>query len=556
MLYPIFRERFTSQHPVGRVRRGSSASVSGASRLMRLPNELLVQIWTYMSLKDIETLSLVNRHFHNLGHQYIQEHRRLKQRYLRVENALPYGWNSAPAEPSPKKLIGHSLIRMFTDLYENPSARGYVEEIIINGWMQTWNNRESCRKEEKARLKDTKSSFHTVKAHVDSLTIPFKYRKFNIMGDSWESARSMDQIMQGDEDSLLALLLTIAPNVHTIHFKSYREEPSAMLALIEAVAGAEEMAQIEATTEDVSIPFLTQLSKVTFNARDIEAEFDMSALHAFAILPSVRQIHAYHVSEIGLWWEQWDGAMPHFEGYRSNVRDITLSYVNMYWCSLENLLCLCEKLQTFVYEPCDPCTCYIGTYFRFAPDKIRQALFVSARHSLRSLKIHSHRRVRRYMGSFKEFQVLAVLDTDWGLLKNNNRPRRQILTDTLPPSIEEVHLVSGIDTTIDVSIDALQHLIASKTRHFPALKAIHLKHTRLLHVVETELVSTAKSRRVTITFDRSANPDVRPDEEDDEDDDDQWYSEETDYLLFTNEDDPCDHSKYPMESYFPYQKPD
>lgn len=98
MLYPVFREKSTSQHVVGRVCGGSPASVSGPSRLMRLPNELLVQIWTYMSRIDVESMSLVNRHIHNLGCQYIQEHRRLKQRYLRVENALPYGHELRMAE--------------------------------------------------------------------------------------------------------------------------------------------------------------------------------------------------------------------------------------------------------------------------------------------------------------------------------------------------------------------------------------------------------------------------------------------------------------------------
>lgn len=440
---------------------------------------------------------------------------------------------------------------MFTDLYETPSARGYVEEIIINDWMQAWDYRVNCRKEEKARYKDVKASFHIAEAHFNSLITKYEDLQFTLMGYCWEPARSIDQIMEGDENDLLALLLTIAPNVHAIHFKSYCKQPRAMLALVEAVVRAEAIARTEANAGDEPIPFLTRLSEVTFDAR-LYADFNMSALHAFAILPSVRRIHAYHV------WEEeplWHGAIPCFEGYYSNVRDITLSYVNMYWYSLYHLLCLCERLQIFVYEPCDlDLDDYSGTYYRFAPDKIREALIDSAKHSLRILKIHSHGRERTYMGSFKEFQVLATLDTDWGLLKNDNRPGRQMLTDTLPTSIEKVHLVSEIGSTIDVSVAALQHLIASKTQYFPALKAIHLKHTRLLHVVETELVGTAKRRGITITFDRSVNPDVKPDEEHEEEFGGQWYDEETDIQWFNNEDDPSDHSECPMESYFPYQK--
>ena len=98
MLYPIFREKLTSQRPVDRALDGNPASIAGAGKIMRLPNELLVQIWSYMSRKDIESLSLVNRHFHNLGRQYIQEHRRLKQRYQRVQNPLPYGHKSRVAK--------------------------------------------------------------------------------------------------------------------------------------------------------------------------------------------------------------------------------------------------------------------------------------------------------------------------------------------------------------------------------------------------------------------------------------------------------------------------
>ena len=374
----------------------------------------------------------------------------------------------------------------------------------------------------------------------------------------WDPARSIDQIMEGDETDLLALLLTIAPNVHTIHFKAYRDRPRAIMALFRAVVGAIAIVRTEANAANERIPFLTQLSEVTFNARDSGTYFDMSALHAFAILPSVRQLHAYHV------WEEeplWHGAIPCFEEYFSNVRDITLSYVSIYWYSLYHLLRLCKRLQSFVYEPCDLHT-YNGTHYRFAPDKIREALFENARHSLRLLKIHSHDRECTYMGSFKEFQVLATLDTDWGLLRNDSKPGRQMLTDTLPTSIEKIHLVSGIGSIIDVSIDALQHLIDSRTQYFPALKAIELKHTRLPQAVEIELVENAGRRAITITFDRSVNPDVELDEENEEDEegvDIQWFNDEGGIQWFNNNPNRNlrpDGRERPLERYVHYQKPD
>ena len=341
------------------------------------------------------------------------------------------------------------------------------------------------------------------------------------------------EIPDGNEDCLLALLLTLTPNVHTIRFDLSPRRPYGLLGIVGAIARIKAIASIEAKARDEPVPFLTRLSKVSFDARDTVVELDMSALHAFAHLPSVQEIHAHQISEEE---PSWDKAARQFRGYESNVTDIILTSANIYFDSFYHLVSSCKRLQKFVYEPCD-----LDYYnYEFEPNRIRRVLLDYAKDSLKYLEIHSSGRELSCLGSFKDFRVLSVLDTDWDLLRNHIRPARHMLTDALPASIEEIHLVSRISSNIDISVDALQHLITSETQYLPALKTIYLKHTRLLHVVETELVGTAKKRGITITFNRSVSSDMKLCEEYSEI---QWFPDKynPDYMW-----------RRPLKGYFEY----
>lgn len=398
---------------------------------------------------------------------------------------------------------------MFTELYETPSAQGYVEEIVVNDYLPAWDSRDAHPEDENTRRRDTEKSFYLVESHLNSILTKHEFLGLDAMSLAWWPEHAIARVSEGNEDGLLALLPTLAPNVHTIHFRSFQNWPCTLLCMAQAIVG------IQVRDKDESITFLTRLSKVTFDIQDIKVDFNMSALYTFAIVSSIREIHAFRISEVE---PQWYGAVPYNEGYESNVTDIILSCANIYIESLNHLLGMCKKVQRFVYEPCDLDN-HSLTYYRFEPDRIREALFRTAKHSLKYLKIYSHGRERTYMGSFKDFEVLTVLDTDWDLLRNYNRPARQMLTDTLPSSIEELHLVSEMGHAIDISLDAVHHLIVSKNQHFPALKIMHLRNTSLLHVVEAELVVNAKKKDITITFDRVLDPNMNLDRSDEEDED-------------------------------------
>ena len=62
---------------------------------------------------------------------------------------------------------------------------------------------------------------------------------------------------------------------------------------------------------------------------------------------------------------------------------------------------------------------------------------------------------------------------------------------------------------IDVSVRAISQLIATRTQAFPLLESIHLAHTRLTQATETELLVKARDHNMCITFDGSADPDIK-----------------------------------------------
>ena len=113
------------------------------------------------------------------------------------------------------------------------------------------------------------------------------------------------------------------------------------------------------------------------------------------------------------------------------------------------------------------------------------------------------------MGSLRKFQVLADIETDWGLVRDPAVPSRDQLTNSMPSSMVRLNLTPEPGLVIDISVRAIFHLIATKMHAFHLLESIHLAHTRLLRATEVELLVKARSCNMRITFDGSADPDIK-----------------------------------------------
>ena len=91
-----------------------------STNILSLSNELLINIWRYLSRKHVENVALVNRRLHLVGRDFVDRHR-----YRRVQNQPDHFEDQPtrqnPFEP-PQSLPGrhyHGLSRVSQNDYAN-----------------------------------------------------------------------------------------------------------------------------------------------------------------------------------------------------------------------------------------------------------------------------------------------------------------------------------------------------------------------------------------------------------------------------------------------------
>ena len=172
---------------------------------------------------------------------------------------------------------------MVKEVFTDPLAASYVEEIVIHGYIP-WER--YLMEESKAQKQEVEDSMKL----LESLIVNSRYLKdFSSDDDSraHELADTLEEIREGNEDCLIALLFTL-PNIDTVHFEPYRDEPYMALDTVESI------------TQDECPAALTCLTKVV-----IDGEYgykDLGPLITFAKVPSLRICHANKISDTDLPW--------------------------------------------------------------------------------------------------------------------------------------------------------------------------------------------------------------------------------------------------------------
>ena len=368
----------------------------------------------------------------------------------------------------------------------------YIEEIVINSLREKWETEGVFEPEEKDRQQLTEASLGLIRSLLQDLVKPGSQRPDTDNVTEW-----MSKVERGMEDPLLIILLFLAPNVRTLHFNRYYGR-----------LPARTLCEIANRTLDSTLPEMKCLSKAVF---DLDYEDDSFwPIGTFANLPSMRTIHADRV--YGEYSEDIADDDPRQS--KTNVTDIVFTNANVNRHALQHFLSASPKLEKFTYEPCNP-SMSEQECFPFDPGYICSELFTWAEHTLKFLKLHARCWKPSYMGTLENFTALAIVETDWGLLRNDAIPREYQLTDALPASIEQVLLQSGSGPNIDVSVDALRYLVQAKSSTFPTLREIVLAHTRLPRHVEKLLEVQAEQQHITIEFDRTINSDLENDSDGD-----------------------------------------
>ena len=166
-----------------------------------LPNEMVLKIWSHvLEPKDVESFALVSKNIHALGNRFIEEHQRLKERFSFFSHRED-SWGSPPAD-------------LLATIPLNPRVALYVDEICIDRWKTRWDDPTTIEPSE-CHLPYSEDTMRLFEAAVKTSAL--------IPSDS-ECAEWISEIRGGDEDNILALIMSLLPNMRKFSLKSVTDE--------------------------------------------------------------------------------------------------------------------------------------------------------------------------------------------------------------------------------------------------------------------------------------------------------------------------------------------
>lgn len=369
-----------------------------AAAFSSLPPELIVLLWSHvLEPRDVESFALVSRNIFALAGNFLQEHKRLKNQF----SILWY------EHEGPRR--GSSPANFLVDLLTNPRAALYVEQIGIEGYKRKWDNA--------ANIPLNMSTNYHLPYPPQTMQLFEEAVKTSAFIPDSEAAEWISEIRKGDERNILALTITLLPNVRLFGVDSV---PAGGCRLAEMVR------QIGLSQNSTA---LSRLTTVRVGWSDLGGNDFNWVLH-FSSLKTVKSIQGSLVSQSDTGMD-YSFALP---TPWSNVKSLDLDE-----CSI-------KKKHLFIYLQC--INALETVYYRAAgqakpydPFWLCTGLAAYAGHSLKTLQILSDDGTGSHMGSLAGLSVLTELRTEYSMLLNyeTGLPPEKLM-EMLPPSIEKVVL--------------------------------------------------------------------------------------------------------------------
>ncbi|CAD6588679.1 MAG: hypothetical protein ASARMPREDX12_003411 [Alectoria sarmentosa] len=350
-----------------------------------LPNEIICVILPLVEPEDLENFAQAARRIQELARPLLQVHRKMIRKYCILTEGLVKG------EISP--LLKVALT--------NSHLGRYVKEIKI-----------CC-----IDCRYSRSDWYT-EDDIASVQVVAAESKYLVPdGNIEDLCRLSLDITHRRGGIPLALLLPLLPNLEAL--------------MIEDLIGKPTPSWPETVIMNASIaakPVLTKLRKVQLRSHH-GAGPNLRHLLRFAALPSLRELSAFDT-----YGPQRTPCkcqytfVPASEVTKLELCDSTVDSETL--CSfLQNF----GKLQTFTFST------YNGViYLILNPSLIRDALLSLAKTTLQTLTILGHPKKLSFMGSLREFEVLAELHTHRALLLPTTQAQ---LSAVLPKSLRRLSLI-------------------------------------------------------------------------------------------------------------------
>ena len=403
------------------------------ARFSDLSNEVILLISKHVRPPDLDSFHLTSKHIRNLNEAHISNHLTLKRRYQNIRRD-PTIWGS----PEPKDTTWAKILK---ETLTSPSVASYVEEVDIQGYHKSWLN---------PAMHDTRENERRAETLLESNVILFEEAAQSSKYLS-DKVNWMDYVVNGYEDGLLGLLLTLLPNL-------------SCLALSVTCSGRDGITDVvESVSQDLTPLSFTMLTRVTLSGES--SEVPLHLIGAFAIMPSMRHLYAENIN--------CTARVRTPTTRRSKVTHLCLLRCYVEPEPLFELLCLFDSLIEFEYTHGERKRRSHDLNIDYTPFWITSALKQNSAQSLKALTLRGHVSgvMSAFIGCLQPLTMLEELDTDLEALMGEGEDEYcPKMSESLPVSLTKLRLHHLIG---DYDLEGLLHVILNpKLKQLPRLRSL------------------------------------------------------------------------------------
>ena len=407
-----------------------------------LPNELILELWHHVHPPDdIVSFALVSKRIFALSAPFLKEYHRLRSKYSGLANYKGYD--------------GIMMAQLLKDVLLDPHIALYVEELRLSIWHSSWEDPTRgvpfyCQRP----MSDSKNYvFHVPYPEQDMELFRNGIRKAEHMvpigTDVW-----FQLLETGDEDPILALLLSLLPNLRRLRLNP----PPVRTPLFTTIRRMIETA--------VPISF-SKLKSIHLEHGVTSQKEATSLVQSFASLTSLEKISCYARDTF------FDGEpdIPKclVSPRSSNVTELVFdSYIDTA-THISVLLEGIKMLKKFTF---------VGHRETFEVSGLRIALLKHCQKSLEYLKLVASSNHAGTLGSLCLFENLKTLEVDHSILVNVNVTGDCNVADLLPASIEAIELTDLGWMDVGHIRPVIRSLVSAKRTELPNLERLNLVFDR------------------------------------------------------------------------------
>ncbi len=458
--------------------------------ILKLPDELLLDIIVGLQRDDLENFTLTCKRLFNVGHASLQEHRTLKQKYSKILSG------TLLREDFEEDVYRKHPIHLLLEVLENPTIVEYPIKMIVGDCEHEDNEYH----DEDTVMPDCREA---ISAAVSQCAYVRPRQRESIT----------NEIILGRVDATVALLLTILPNLVSVEFYNLSTNSVYLLDVLWSIAGTQlgiqvetvvdenaESTRDESANEDVEensfegSQALTKLTHILVDRYDpgMEGNEDFCLLAPFVALPSARSLSGAMIE--GSWFPTFGRRLE------SGLKDITLTESCFDPEVFDLFISKIAALTSFTFHFART----VRSETEWNPRSIIQSLTKHQGDSLEKLDLAGDDRGKEhFIGSLTEFRNLKVIRIESTMFIEEAK----VTVDDKPPNsmswpfnlvdrslsaqahdVEQVHRVVDLlprsvqtltmtDWKIGkaITLKMMEGLAASKTQEFPVLRLLEFE---------------------------------------------------------------------------------